>query len=418
MSMIVRTTVALIGLSIAAPRGILAQATPATRSAPAATAQGKEELTVRVYSVTDLVTSPPDYPYRGSEIPTTSQSVGGRGDGVISLGGGGVVGGYGSGGGFGGGGFGGGGGFFQVSDSGGGLSNTGQAVQSGMGGFATLQTAPASRNRFTIHELVNAIESTIEPQSWAEVGGNAVCTPLGGLLIVKQTVAAHRQIEDLLESIGAEAGIMQTITIQAHWLLLTHDQMAQLLLPKAPGNGGAVNLVDGTVLEELARTGSLYSGQITCFSEQKVHLVSGDRMLVMTGAVPIVSAEVVGYQPVLSVPNIGVLLELKPKLREDGRSALLDLESTVTALGEERAPPIPVQAENAPAGSTITSSSVRLDRLNLETQHLATTIGMPIGVPVLVGGLSVAGGGQTTADPATARQLYLVVKLAVNGGRQ
>ena len=412
MSSVVRTSLALIVLSIALPRAALAQAPATNKPAAQANAAGNVELLVLVYQVADLVTSPPDYPYRGSEIPTTSQSIGGSGYGGISVGGGG----FGGGGvGGGGGGFGG-GGFFQVGDSGGGGFG-GQIVQGGLGGFAAPEPAATSRKRFTIDDLVNAIQSTIEPQSWVEVGGDAVCTPLGGLLIIKQTAAAHVQIENLLGAIKAEAGLAQTLTVQGHWLLLTRDQLAQLQASNSPEQGRPGNLVDRAVLDELARTAALYEGQITCFSEQTVHLVSGDRRLVVTGAVPVVAAAMVGYQPVLSAPNIGVLLELKPTLLAHGEAAVLDLESTVTALGEEPAAPIHVRTEQAPAAGAMPSSAVTVDRLNLETQHLATTVGLPVGQPVLVGGLSVAGGGGPPAsDPASARQLYLVVEVRVNGG--
>jgi hypothetical protein len=365
-----------------------------------------------VYQVADLVTSPPDYPYRGTEIPKTSQTIGGSGSGGISLGGGGF-----GGGGAGGAGFGGGGGFFQVGDSSaGGVGSSGQVVQGGFGGYAAPEPALTSRKRFTVDDLVNAIQSTIEPQSWVEVGGKAVGTPLGGLLVIKQTAAAHAQIEELLRAIQAEAGLVQTLTVQAHWLLLTRDELSQLLAANDAGPGAAGNLVDRMALDALSKAAALYSGQITCFSEQTVHLVSGDRRLTVTGAVPVASAAVVGYQPVVSLPNVGVLLELTPRLRGDGQGALLDLESTVTAIGEETTGPTTVRAENAPGGGAMTSSSVTLDRLNLETQHLATTVGLPIGQPILVGGLSVAGGGHPAADPPAARQLYLVVEVTVNEG--
>jgi hypothetical protein len=414
MSILVRTSLALIALSMALPCAALAQAPAANKPAAPANAAGKAELMVRVYQVADLVTSPPDYPYRGTEIPTTSQSLGSSGYGGISLGGGG----YGGGGlGGGGGGFGG-GGFFQVSDTGGGgFGGEGQIVQGGLGGFAAPEPGATSRKRFTIDDLINAIQSTIEPQSWVDVGGNAVCTPLGGLLIVKQTAAAHEQIENLLRAIQAEAGLMQTLTVQAHWLLLTRDQLAQLQAANAPDQGRPANVVDRAALDELARTAALYEGQITCFSEQAVHLVSGDRRLVVTGAIPVVSAATAGYQPVLSAPNIGVLLELKPTLLAHGQAALLDLESTVTALADDEAGPIPVRVDQSPASGAMPSSGVKVDRLNLETQHLATTVGVPVGQPVLVGGLSVAGGvREPAADPAGARQLYLVVEVRVNEG--
>jgi hypothetical protein len=53
--------------------------------------------------------------------------------------------------------------------------------------------------------------------------------------------------------------------------------------------------------------------------------------------------------------------------------------------------------------------------LNLDVQHLATTVRFPVGQPVLVGGLSKV--GDTTGQDAAqtgGRQFYLIVELTVH----
>ncbi len=351
-----------------------------------------EEWEVRVYRVTDLILPRPDYPYDGSEIPTTGSSVGGSG--VIT----------GVGGGFGGGGFGGGGGsgFFQVTD------DSGFAV--GSGGLDAVESGIASAgdtdSRFSIDDLIEAIVMTIEPASWAEMGGEAVCTSLGGMLIIKQTPTAHRQIEELLSAIREEGGGAQTVTLQAHWLLLGSAEVRQLV----GDSERALTTIDREALQQFAELQTGYQGRITCFSDQTVHLVAGERRSAVVGAIPVVSAMAIGFQPIISLPNIGVLLQVKPTLLPDGETAVLNLVSTVTKTGSatEKVTIVSQSGEEV-------DTALELDRLSLETQRLATTIRVPLGQPVLVGGLSVVGAeSRANADAAQGGQLYLVVELTAD----
>lgn len=406
----------LFAVTLAAPGWIAAQPSPAAKPAAPAAAPAAEEWLLRVYRVTDLVMPVPDFPYQGSRIPTTGGSappaaVGDGGYGGGDFGGGGL----GGGGGFGG--FGGGGGFFQVSDTGaagGGMG--GSLTGAGLGGgLGTLEGASAFQTRFTIDDLVEAILATIEPESWVDFGGKAVCTPLGGMLLIKQTQSAHVQIETLLDSIRQESGNVQTLTVAAHWLLLNRDELAQLVPPSDEGGNRAALAVDRTALQQLAATAPGYQGQVTCFSEQTVHIVSGQRRTVVTNAVPVVSQGAVAYSPIVSVPNVGLLLELKPTVLPNGSMAVLNLESTVTGMSQNPDGMMTGSHELPAPQNAGAVAGFSLDRLTLDVQHLATTVRVPVGQPVLVGGLSMV--GDTTGRDAAhtgGRQLYLVVELTVN----
>jgi hypothetical protein len=117
----------------------------------------------------------------------------------------------------------------------------------------------------------------------------------------------------------------------------------------------------------------------------------------------------VGYQPIVEKPVIGALLEIRPTIAQ-GRSAVVDLKSTVTGptattADALAAPPAPPE----------------VDRIAIHSQELATTMRVPLGEPVLVGGLTLKPAeAQSMLDLGAAEgavggpefpQLYLVLEV-------
>lgn len=347
-----------------------------------ADADDERSLVTRVYQLADMLAVTPDYVYRGSKLPTTeSEGVGLR----IPFGGAG-------GGGFGGGGRGG-GGFFQVDDLG---VLPGSAASRGSGSELS--------SRFEKKDLIDVIRSTIKPSSWEVVGGPGSIAFLGTLLVVHQTPDVHKKLRDFLTTLRSEGGTRQSVNVHAYWLLLDSDQLARL---QPQTDDGRVR-IDRQVLEAFVRADTSLRGQITCFSGQKVYIVSGRRRNVVTGAIPVVGSRV-GYQPVSAIPNIGALLQVLPLLLPNQGAAILDLQSTVTewqgpaesfkftthsestqakdahqAL-EQALGSVQSAGGESPAGET----SLSIDRVNLVAQQLATTLRVRVGRPILVGGLTV-----------------------------
>jgi hypothetical protein len=116
----------------------------------------------------------------------------------------------------------------------------------------------------------------------------------------------------------------------------------------------------------------------------------------------------VGYQPVVEKPNLGALLEIRATLT--GETAVVDLKSTITALNQQL---------TVPAGAFPTASIAPVvDRIAIETQQFATTLRMPLGKPILVGGLTYAvpteGRNNLNSEKDVAGekpQLYLVLEV-------
>ncbi len=411
----------------------LASAQPAGNLVAKQQPAGKdEELTLKVYRVADLFTPRPDYPYRGG-LPTTdtgNMSPSGNVGGGMSGGGGGLGGGSM------------GGGFFQVSDpirvaqfgggggglgGGSGLGGGGLGSSAGMDAMGGLNSTVGGEEslRFTRDELIQAITSTILPESWETYGGKGVCTPLGGLLLIKQTAEAHKLIEKLLSDIRTEGGTSHTVTIDALWLSLTADDFEKLA-PGQKGQGGDLSPVDPKQLKDLANNNPSHQGRLSCYNDQTVHLVAGNRRTVVVNVVPTVGFYSIGYTPQVAFPNVGVLLQIRPTVDPNRKSAVLNVTSTVTEWEDPGEPfKITTKFEGGENKGIVTkggATEVTVDRVNLNTQHLGTTVRMPVGQPVLVGGLSRVGTDlQTKPKPEdkdkekeSDRQLYLIIKITVN----
>jgi hypothetical protein len=346
----------------------------------------KGRLALRVYQVVDLLVPTPNYPYRGSELPTTGVTPANRSVGRSALGGGGFGSASGQG-----------GGFFRVPPEQNALSQTGEANTTGSfaGGDAVASNPRPGGGgvSFGIEDLVAAITGVVAPDTWAELGGPGTVRILGTMLLVSQTEEVHRSIEQLLSEIRAQGGTVRTVTVAARWLALDDSQSTQLL---AASGGKSPAVLARAALEKLPADALRYQGQVTCHSGQTVHIVSGTRHTVMTGVIPVVGGSGPGYQPLVDFPNAGVLLQITPLLLPGGKTASLDLQSSVTTWQ----PPEPLAVTSG-------ESSLSIDRIRLSANQLATTVRIPVGEPVLVGGL-------TTTDAESPKPLYLIVELTVD----
>jgi len=272
--------------------------------------------------------------------------------------------------------------------------------------------------------LIQAITKIVAPETWEQAGGAASVAAFGGLLLISQTPQNHEKIDDLLKTIRSEGATAQTVVVEASWLLLDANQLRELLGQDAAKPGGRSPLtIDPAAYDRLSREVPGYCGRITCFSGQTVHLVSGNRRSVVMGAIPVVGSGI-GYQPIMSIPNAGVVLQVTPSLLPGNDAAILDVRSTVTGWVEPE--PIPFAGSDSPATERLDpasqelvrepggASTVTLDRLDFPAQQLATTLRVPLDRPVVVGGLTHD--PTETAPPdqkgADRKVLYLVVQVS------
>ncbi len=423
----------------------------AVTAAVTAAAEGdaaEPPLVVKVYNVRDLAMPRFDYPFQGMLVPGAVIGVdgmpwwglgsgpsgmrgmgglGGMGGGMMGSGGGmGGMGGVGgSGGGMGGmGGMGGGGGGMMGGGMGGGYFSVpnsvhrqagapaeggGGAARAGEGGtpnFPGRQAGAlggtAGRGLLADYDsLINVISSTVEPESWQEVGGPGSIEPHDGMLIVNQTEAVHKKIAQLLDEMRNTSQLQRTVTVRARWLFLDLAQVGQL-------TRGAEKGIDRAALDALSSKAKGYFGAVSCFDGQAVHLISGRTRSLVVGAIPVVDgAGAPGYQPIVSNPQSGALLQVIPRILPDGKTAVLDVHSIVV---------VPEGWKEAGRGAAAGQWSAQpndpfppLDRANLVAQQFATTVRIPLAEPVLVGGMTFEPGAEP--QETASSQLYLFVEV-------
>lgn len=362
-------------------------APPAHLNAQTAT-DGDQAMVLVVYSVADLFLSTPDHPYGQDELLTAVANTDHGGMGGM----GGMI----------------------------GWAGGGMAGQDGVPGEEEDPQHKAAERATLPQDMSGLIETmyaTVDPSSWNLVGGTASCVGFGSNLVVSQTRENQDAIALLLDAIKSGGGTANTVVIEAFWLLLDSEQLDAILDPAAT----ARIAVNPAALQEVLGQAASFRGQIACFSGQTVHIAAGSRRSVVTGASPVV-ASTAAYSPVMAIANVGIVLELTPSLIPTNQSAVLDLKSTVTGW-EEPGPPVRIgghypaerKVANMPQGvpgaiseTPAGVASIEVDRVNMPTQQLATTLRIPLGKPMLVGGL--------TLDPTEGgsdgerKQLYLVIQ--------
>jgi hypothetical protein len=192
-------------------------------------------------------------------------------------------------------------------------------------------------------------------------------------------------------------------------------QLNQLFDSKSKEGG-----IDRKALEELAAKAPGFAGAISCFSGQTVHIASAQSRSAVTGAVPVVGGgpEGVGYQPIIANPQSGAVLQVTPQLlpMHDTHAAVLDVCSVVTR-SEGPAETLTFMS-GAQAGVKrddrfASTTGITLDRVNMSVAQLATTLRVPLGTPVLVGGLTRQPSCAKDDSAAAAPQLYLFIEATV-----
>ena len=356
-------------------------------------------LVTKTYDVADLLVSARSHAYQGGGLPTTPQEYRWPEQMPLMQGSGGL-------------------------SNGGGLASSGAESDAmafacgGMGGPWHPSSYAAA------DELVDLIQTVIDPDSWDEVGGAGNCTLYDQVLAISQTVAIHLEIEAFLDALRAQRQAVPTVVVDARWLVLDSDLLDRLLGDRKPRDADAAQVaVDPEALDLLTRTVPSYRARINCVSGRKAYLAAGDRRTVVHGAIPVVGSGV-GYQPVIRIPNVGLVLEIRPTVDRGMKTALVDIDSTVTRWRKpDRALRVgtrfsPSEMEYSYDGAKERveepggEGSVDVDRVNLPTQQFAASVRVPLGKPILVGGLTLspttdANGGQAGEE---RKQLYLVVR--------
>lgn len=226
------------------------------------------ELAVKMYNVGDLIANSQQLPQ--SNLPGLG---GGLGGATISAPGGGQRGGLG---GMGGGA--GGGGLFAIASPRGPLQGPGLG---GMGAGGPGMGGMGPRGNSELYELIETIESTVDPESWDNRGsGSATISSFKEVLIISQTAENHANIETLLTMLRKSIKAHPTVTVKAIWLSLNETEFRSL-------NIKPNQQVDANVLAELVKTNG-QRAQLTCFDKQAASLTAGNLKSFIESMIPVV----------------------------------------------------------------------------------------------------------------------------------
>ena len=379
-----------------------------------ATAAPKAERRIatvtRTYNVADLFRPTRNYPFQSAIIPPTQigvpseeQMLAAEQEAAARGGGGG-----------------GGGGGVRGGGGGGGSPNQ-------IGGQQFPKKSDAATD--DIDSLIKLMQDMVDPPSWRDAGGSeGSVRQFGSLLIVTQTEENHREIQSLIDGIRKEVGPTRMVNVRADWVLVGPDELRGLVKPAAAGNESARDAgqaaakpssqeVDRGALDKLWGQTVHYRASVTGFNGQTVHVTSGRGRTVVTGLEPAVGTGVGLFGLRTSLVQAGATLQVTPSVTPDGKSAVLDVRSVVSDWDTPGAPikaPAPTttgpMVEEGRLVKGMAAEAPPVDRINVLAQQLRTTLRVPLGKPVLVGGMTL----EPSPKTADSKQLYLVVEVTTS----
>ena len=280
-----------------------------------------------------------------------------------------------------------------------------------MGGPAPT-TRPAREQREA--DLVRLISDTVAPESWRDAGGTVgAIRMIGGQMIITQTEDAHRMIQSILQQLRDVNGV---IRVQADWLLLSLDQLNALAAkPQQGAAAPKVKLLDPQQLAKLAPDVVRYHADLSCFGGQTISVSSGRARSVVYDLEPVVAQNAAAAKPDIRQVQEGAMLEVTALRISGSDEAVVEVHSRVAQFGEPGTARVYSSSSTTQPGDRsllAIPDTMLLDKLNIVSQDLRSTLRMPRNVPVLIGGMTLDPNFTTPQAP----QLYLVLQVS-DGGR-
>lgn len=231
--------------------------------------------------------------------------------------------------------------------------------------------------------IAEYVMESVDSDSWRDNGGDVgTIRYRDGFLFVRQTPANHAKVRDAL------AALQQTrakpVRIRAHWVQTRRRALDTILKPADGKPGGTVLAADPDALERLPDGAVHYRGEILCMEGQRVFLTSA--------AVPD------GGAGGGAAASSGLLLDVVNTINADRTAAVLTLRSETAPArppGQDR--PATTRPARSPAASTL--------------QSFSTTVRVPLGRAVLVGGITVGPPADPSPPDLDPPQLYLFVEV-------
>jgi hypothetical protein len=247
----------------------------------------------------------------------------------------------------------------------------------------------------SVDSLIKLVVDSVAPNTWRDSGGSiGSIREYQGRLVVTQTAENMNSVQQVLDSLSSVSPA--NVRMNAEWVWLKPEQL-QSLRDRFHGPGDATMIVDEKTLGQL----ELYSrGQTTGFDGQTVHIASIALHHYVSDATPVVATGVGAYAPTISTVKSGVALQITPHLLPEGlvRLDLFNVVADVRGIADTDIA-LPLGATTLPAESSI------VERPTVQTAQLRTTVRIPLGKNVVIGGMPINHG----TGPAAQGQLYLIV---------
>jgi hypothetical protein len=335
---------------------------PRARAQVSAPAPHRDNMVTRVYDVRDLLGSVPDYPFPGlvAGAASSRSSAGGHGAAVAAT------------------------------------------ASPKKGGDADREARRAQAE----DQLVRLLTETVDRASWVD----AVVRPLNGRLIVTQSEANHKALAEVFRQLRETNATM--VRVRAHWLVLQPGEVETLYKQRPEGKPPQAPFpeIDRDALQKAGAKSGHYRAETVCFDAQTVHVTSGRSRRVITDVTAVVGTNSAAYEPASDTLNSGLVLQVTPLLNSAHSAAMLDINSSFAEFDPDAAAKgdagagLPLAADRAvDAGSAV-------DRVRSLTQELRTTVSVPLGRPVLIGGMTL----DPSAKGGDSPQLYLVVEVTAS----
>jgi hypothetical protein len=197
----------------------------------------------------------------------------------------------------------------------------------------------ASHATVDFKPLMDLIQNTIAQKSWVDNGGNGTISdfPTTLSLAISQTREVHQEIDKLLADLRARKQGTPLFQVELHWLWLDKAHREALLVHGKQTSARDRFAVDRQRLLRIAQDVPGFHAIANCMNGQNAAITAGDRRALIVSAIPVTDGGV-GYQPVISVPNVGVVADVAPIRLPGTNMARVTVNASITRWTPNRGP--------------------------------------------------------------------------------
>jgi general secretion pathway protein D len=301
-----------------------------------------------------------------------------------------------------------------------------------------------------VESITKLIEDTVATDSWKDNGGSVgALRELQGQLIVTQTPENHRQLVNLLEQLRETRAIqvtvetrfltvqrnfMQDVGVDLNFLFNLNSSWSKNIgtipistpastFTQAPSTGVQGSIGSSTIVPTGLTTSATYlddfqvqlmlraveasvnsslvtAPRVTLFNGQRAYVLVSIQRAYVSNLTPVVSTGVSSFAPTIGIVQSGVLLDVQATVSADRKyvtltlrpqlATLLDLASFTFQVGSTATAAVNTNTSAAAAIASAVPSGI-IQEPELQIQQVKTTVSVPDGGTLLLGGQTVAG---------------------------